>query len=230
MAVAVWLAYAASALLLTGIQLAIVAKHPEPAADEPDAEHKPRYAELVRPASVVAVLLVTLLCCLPILWLPVEQRPVWLVWASAGLVLVAVDARTTWLPIRASNFTAVCLSGAVVLAAVIHPERGVELVARALAGAVIAGGLFGLLWWLSRSLGFGDVRLAAMTGGLAGLNSVEHWFASLMAGAIAAACWGVATMIWRRRRPSPLGKAFPYGPGLWLGPWLGWAWLAWALP
>ena len=86
--------------------------------------------------------------------------------------------------------------------------------------------MFALLWWISRSIGFGDVRLAAMAGGLTGMWSMELWYTSLLAGSIAAACWGVTVSLWRRRRPSPLGKAFAYGPGLWLGPWLGWAWLA----
>ena len=48
-----WLGPAAIALLLTGVQLTIVARHPEPASDEPDAQHKPRYADLVRPSAVL---------------------------------------------------------------------------------------------------------------------------------------------------------------------------------
>lgn len=221
----VWLGHAIVGLLLTGAQLMIVAHHPEPGDDEPDAEHKPRYAALVTPGTIAGAMIVTLACSALISWLPVEQRPAWLVWGSAGLVLVAVDARTTWLPIRASNFTAVCLALAVILAAVVSPSASFERVVGATIGAAIAGGLFAVLWRLSGALGFGDVRLAAMAGGLAGLGSAELWFASLMAGATAAACWGVITTVWRRRHPSPLGKVFPYGPGLWLGPWLGLAWL-----
>lgn len=226
MSMAVWLAHVVVALLLTGGQLAIVARHPEPSNEEPDAEFKPSYADLVRPTTIAASLLATTICCLPIVWLPNEQRGAWVVWASAALVLVAVDARTTWLPIRASNFVASCLTVAVGWAVLLTPDHGIELVVGAVAGATVAGGLFAFLWWLTGSLGFGDVRLAAMAGGLAGLGSAELWYASLLAGSIAAACWGVATKLWRRRHPSPLGTVFPYGPGLWLGPWLGWAWLS----
>lgn len=226
MAVLDWLGAAAIALLLTCVQLVIVARHPEPAADEPDAQYKPRYADLVQPPTALALMAATLVCSvLLICWAPIQMRGVGLVWGSAALVLVAVDARTTWLPIRASQFTAAVLTLAIITAALQGPDGG-RLVLQAALGATASGGVFALLWWISRSIGFGDVRLAAMTGGLTGMWSIELWSAGLLAGSIAAAGWGVAVGLWRRRHPSPLGKAFAYGPGLWLGPWLGWAWLA----
>ena len=221
-----WLGPAVIALLLTGVQLMIVARHPEPASDEPDAQHKPRYADLVRPSVVPSLMAATLACCLAVLgWAPVQMRGVGLVWGSAALVLVSVDARTTWLPIRASHVTAAALIMATLITAIWAPD-GARLALHALLGAAASGGVFALLWWISRSIGFGDVRLAAMAGGLTGMWSMELWYTSLLAGSIAAACWGVTVGLWRRQRPSPLGKAFAYGPGLWLGPWLGWAWLA----
>ena len=51
--------------------------------------------------------------CLPIAAAPPAVRPAWVVWTSAVLVLVYVDARTTWLPIRANHFAAACLIAAV---------------------------------------------------------------------------------------------------------------------
>lgn len=216
----------AAALLLAGVQLWIVATHPEPDAGEPDAEHKPRYRALVRPLPVAGVGAAVLIGCLPLTGLPGYLRPAWVVWASAALVLVAVDARTTWLPIRANNFAAILLAAAIGLGACFAPEGWLVVLLRAGVGALVAGGLFAALWWLSNSLGFGDVRLAAMVGALSGFGSVQWWYLSLLAGSLAACCWGLAVASWRRRHPSPLGKAFAYGPGLWLGPWLGWGWLA----
>lgn len=227
--------WAAAAVLLTAVQLVIVARHPEPPADEPDIEFKPRYADLVRPATVAAALVAALLCALPAVALvPANMRGAWLVWSSAALVLVGVDALTTWLPIRASHFTAVGLTVAVLVAG-FSPDKNLALTSadvdgwlllRAAAGAALAGGLFALVWSLTRAIGFGDVRLAAMTGGLTGMWSIELWCVSLLAGSLAAACWGLVVQLWRRRHPSPLGAAFAYGPGLWLGPWLGRLWIA----
>lgn len=218
-----WLGWTAATLTLTGLQLGIVARHPEPSVDEPDVQHKRRYVDLVEPPTVVGALVASLVCCLLVTaTVPVPSRPAWLVWSSAALVLVAVDARTTWLPIRASRFTAGCLLLAIIVAA---ESEGPGMLLQAVLGSAVAGGLFAMLWWFSGALGFGDVRLAAMAGGLTGLGSIELWYTSLLAGSIVAACWGVVVQQWRRRHPSPLGEAFAYGPGLWLGPWLGQTWL-----
>lgn len=220
-----FLAWVVAALILSGLQLAIVAQHPEPDADEPDAAIKPRYATLVRPSSCLIVAVLTVVGCLPLLGMPGFQRPVWVVWASAALVLVLVDARTTWLPIRATWLTAICLAVAVGAGAALADETNPRPIVGALLGAAAAAAIFAAFWWLSRSLGFGDVRLAALTGGLAGSISLEMWYLSLLAGTLAAACWGLVTTWWRRTHPSPFGTAFPYGPGLWLGPYLAWVWL-----
>lgn len=214
-------------LALSGTQLWIVARHPEPAPDEPDAASKPRYASLVRPASVSGALALALLGAWAIItWLPVHLQPAWLVWGSAALVLVGVDAATTWLPARAALFAEGWLLLGIAAGALLAPQGPGMLLLAALLGAVGAGGLFWLIWRFSRSFGFGDVRLAAMMGALSAMSCAQCWYSSLLAGSIAAALWGLVTMAWRRRRPSPLGKAFAYGPGLWLGPWLAWGWLA----
>lgn len=217
----------AIAVALGASQLWLVASHPEPAPDEPDAQHKPAYASLVRPAtSIAALLLVATLAVLVGTHWPPHLQPVGLVWCSAGLVLVGVDALTTWLPIRASLFTEAALLVAIGLGILRSPGQTSTRLAGVVIGALAAGGLFWLVWWLSRALGFGDVRLAAMTGALTGLESFQWWYLALLSGAIAAVVWGLAVMVWRRWRPSPLGAAFAYGPGLWLGPWLAWGWLA----
>ncbi len=222
-----WLPLAATTLILIAIQLTIVARHPEPSADEPGSKDKLRYAELVTPATVLVLGIVALLGSLPISVLPVALRPAWVVWVSAGLALVYVDARTTWLPISATAFTAGCLSVAFAIGLVADRSWWPQAMLRALVGAGLAWALFWMLWRWSGALGFGDVRLAALTGSVAGFGSTQWWFLAIFAGSVAAACWGLITMAWRRRHPSPLGRAFPYGPGLWLGPWIAWVWLAW---
>ena len=221
-----WLLLSAVAIPLVVAQASIVATHPEPGDDVPDAHLKPRYADLVRPGGVSVLLVLAVTGCLPIAAAPPAVRPAWVVWTSAVLVLVYVDARTTWLPIRANHFAAACLIAAVAAGLIIDPAGWPAAALRAIGGAAAAGGLFWLPWRLSNSLGFGDVRLAAMTGALAALGSVQWWFLAIFAGSVASACWGLITALWRRRHPSPYGRAFPYGPGLWLGPWLAWAWLA----
>ena len=56
-----WFLAIATALMLAAIQFWVVAHHPEPAPDEPDAELKTRYAELVNPRALgLAVPLVAL--------------------------------------------------------------------------------------------------------------------------------------------------------------------------
>lgn len=214
------------ALMMTTIQLLIIARHPEPAVTEPDAVHKPRYAALIRPGSVLVALTLTMLGSWVISsQLPTQLQPAWLVWGSAAMVLVGVDAATTWLPARAAVFAELCLSLAIIAGALLAAEPTARILLGAFAGALGAGGLFWLVWRFGRALGFGDVRLAAMMGALTGLSTARLWYMALLAGALAALAWGLGTRAWRRRRPSPLGKAFAYGPGLWLGPWLAWAWL-----
>lgn len=215
------------ALGLTATQLWVIVHHPEPGLDEPGAADKPPYACLVRPATVLGALVLAVLGAGAIsLWLPIYLQPGWLVWCSAALVLVGVDALTTWLPIRAAVLAEALLAAGVLLSALLAPGPAPPLLAAALIGAFAAGGLFWLVWRFARTMGFGDVRLAAMVGALSAISSPQFWYQSLLAASIAAVIWGLITMLWRRYRPSPLGSAFAYGPGLWLGPWLAWAWSA----
>lgn len=219
-----WWALLPAALAMTALALLVVARHPEPDGDDPDIAAKPRYAALLRPASIAGLLITSALLVLGVGWLPAAHRPGWLVWASVALVLVWVDARTTWLPIRLTRATAALLVAGLLAGAVMSGEPAAMML-RALLGALAAGGIFALIWRFSGALGFGDVRLATLAGGLLGAHSASLWSAGILAGTLAAACWGVVTTLWRRRHPSALGKVFAYGPGLWLGCWIGLAWL-----
>lgn len=207
-------------------QLNVVARHPEPDSDDPDTEYKLHYRDLTQPLPIAVLLAFSALICLALSFSSLSLFLPWTVWASAGLVLVYVDARTTWLPIGASRFTSVCLALSLAAEIIINSQLWPQMALRALTGALVTGGLFLSVWWCSRQLGFGDVRLAAMTGALTAANSWQWWFAGILSGALASAVWGVSVGLWRRRHSSPWGTAFPYGPGLWLGPWLAWGWLA----
>lgn len=210
---------------LAGITGWLVASHPEPAADEPDADIKPHYADLVSAPAAALAGLVALLALAPLLVIPLAWWPAWIVWAGAFSVLALVDARTTWLPHRAQLFAEIALLVGLVRAVLASPATRGQLGRGVLLGCLIAAALFALVWWFSGALGFGDVRLAAGLGALTGLAGWDAWYAGLLAATVAGAVGGLLVWAWRRRRPSPLGKAFAYGPALWLGPYLGLAWL-----
>ncbi|MFB9620073.1 prepilin peptidase [Brooklawnia cerclae] len=213
-----------TATALTATQLLIVRHHPEPDDITPDVEHKPRYAAMVGPRMIVGCLLVAAAASALAIAMPPAARPVWVAWGSSVMVLVVVDARSTWLPARATILAGASVVTGLAAGALITPTGALPHLLHAGVGSLVAGLLFALLWWTSGSLGFGDVWLAAMVGGLSAAMSPGFWYVSLFAGSAAAAAWGGVTMLLRRRRPSPLGTVFAYGPGLWLGPYCALAW------
>lgn len=142
------------------------------------------------------------------------------VWSSAGLALVWVDARTTWIPLIPTYVT----MSAVLVATGIDSfcaDDWVRLAYAALGG--VAGWiLFAAIWFVSGQLGFADVRLAGMIGMISGIAGFQAWTTTFLAGTLASAIIGLGVSALRRYRPSELGRAFAYGPGLWCGPY---AWL-----
>lgn len=204
----------ALALVCAGVQLALVATHPEPTGDDPDLVHKPSYRSLVDWRWTLALLAVCTALGLLITRSSTPLPAGWAVWAGCGLVWVWVDARTTWLPPRCTAVTWAALG----VASLATPESRSHLPVMAL-GAIGAWAVFWLFWRLSGALGFGDVHLAAMVGALGASDGLTGWSTALLAGTALAAVWGVVVMVWRRRRPHPLGTVFAYGPGLWAGAW-----------
>ncbi len=131
----------------------------------------------------------------------------WSGYAVLGAALVVVDLRTTYLP----NQLMTPLWWAV------GAGLGVDWLVRgtpptaAVLGAAAAYACFWLVWRTSRSFGFGDVRLAAAVGAVAGADGAQAWATSLVAGtALGAVAAIVATTTGRRH--------VAYGPWLWLGP------------
>jgi leader peptidase (prepilin peptidase)/N-methyltransferase len=102
------------------------------------------------------------------------------------------------------------MAGATVLAAFTGGGFGIAL--RAGAGAAIAGGLYLLVWWLSRGgFGFGDVRFAPLLGAAAAAGSWALLWFTLLLGTVVGGLVGLLRLAQGRRGP------FPYAPSMLVG-------------
>lgn len=195
------------------------ADHPDgtDGTGDPD-DVPPHYPDLATPGFALAcgglgaAASVTALTLAPAGWLPL-----WLVWSTLFAVLVAVDARTTWLPLRLTRGVWMVAAVAIVISALSGPDgpgvgvRTAETV-RVLLGALAATAFYLLLWRVGHGLGFGDVRISPLIGALGASVSWTGWWVALLAGSVLGALWGTARSLTGRRGP------FPYGPWMWLGP------------
>jgi len=145
----------------------------------------------------------------------------WCVLVPVGVALAVVDARTRFLPTRLIWPTyGVLLALVAVGALLLADPRTVVWPLVWSAGAFV---LFYLLWWVSpRSLGFGDVRLAALLGLALGQLGAGETVVGLYAGFLLG---GVFGLLLRVVRILPKGVHIPFGPwmlagalvGLWWG-------------
>ena len=105
----------------------------------------------------------------------------------------------------------------IVLAAVLTPTLTGVAPVMMLAGLLVAGLLFGLLYaaghllFHQEALGLGDVKLAMLLGTMAGFPMVVWW---LLLGSLFGALGGVALLVMRR---SSLHDFMPYGTAICLG-------------
>lgn len=181
---------------------------PATAASEP----VPDYRAMATPrVSVLVALLAGLSAGLVTVAVPTA---LWWAWASLTPIAVlaaTVDAYTTYLPkVLAQAGWVVAVSG-VAVAWAMTGDAGVAV--RTALGAASVGLLFWLLWrW--GGVGFGDVRLMLTVGGVTAATGWPVLGASLVLGTMAGAAWGIVHRLLGRR------GAFPYGPGLTLGPFL----------
>ncbi len=189
---------------------AVLTRLPEPA--EPP-EPKTAYAALPTRRFVLACTALSAAGALLVaLVLPEAVWPLWWVLGAPALVLVAVDARTTWIPLPLTRAVQAGAAGAGLLAAGLG---GAELLARAAGGAVVAGLLYLLLWRLSgRALGFGDVRLAPVLGAAAAAVGWSTLLVALLLGSLVGAAVGTVLALRRRR------GAFAYAPSMLAGAFL----------
>ena len=97
---------------------------------------------------------------------------------------------------------------------------GTRIAVSLLIATAVSHVAFRLVWSLGRQMGYGDVRLATALAAPLALVSWATWFAGLLLGTLVGALWALVIALRRRRVPSPLGAAFPYGPSLLTGAWL----------
>jgi leader peptidase (prepilin peptidase) / N-methyltransferase len=145
-------------------------------------------------------------------WLSVPRyaQPMWSVLAILGVLLAAIDARTSWLPLQLTRTAWLAMTVTAVLAASLG--GGVWVVVRAAAGAAIGGGLYLLAWLLSRGgFGFGDVRFAPLLGAAAAADSWTLLWWTLLLGTVTGGLMGLLRLAQGRR------DAFPYAPSMLVG-------------
>ncbi|HET8915206.1 MAG TPA: prepilin peptidase [Propionibacteriaceae bacterium] len=142
--------------------------------------------------------------------LPRYAQPMWCVLAVLGVLLAAIDARTSWLPLRLTRIAWLAMAVAALLAGSFG--GGVWVPIRAAAGAAIAGGLYLFVWLISRGgFGFGDVRFAPLLGAAAAADSWTLLWWTLLLGTVVGGLVGVLRLVWGRR------EAFPYAPSMLIG-------------
>ena len=142
--------------------------------------------------------------------LPRFAQPMWSVLAILGVLLAAIDARTSWLPLRLTRIAWLAMAVASLLAAFLGGS--VWIAVRAVAGATIAGGLYLIVWLVSRGgFGFGDVRFAPLLGAAAAAESWTLLWLTLMLGTVVGGLMGLLRLAQGRR------EAFPYAPSMLAG-------------
>lgn len=183
----------------------------EPPADGP----KVTYASLSTPTFVLGCGLAAAVAA-AVAWttLPPAVQPLWTVLSVAGVLLAAVDAATTWLPLPLVQVAWVAMTVATLAGASLAGSWTMLL--RAGLGAGLAGGMYLLAWVVSRGgFGYGDVRFAPLLGAAAAAESTQLLLWSLLAGSLLGGLYGVVRLVTRRR------GSFPYAPAM-----LGGAYLA----
>jgi leader peptidase (prepilin peptidase)/N-methyltransferase len=185
----------------------VLCRLPEPA----NGEGKPSYRELATLGFLISCcVLAGLAAALSWLSLPQYIQPMWSVLAILGVLLAAIDARTSWLPLRLTRIAWLAMGVAAVVSAVLGDS--VWVVGRALAGAAIAGALYLLVWLVSRGgFGFGDVRFAPLLGAAAAADSWTLLWLTLMLGTVVGGLVGLLRLATGRR------EAFPYAPSMLFG-------------
>ena len=189
---------------------------------------KPRYDSLATPLRTVVVAVTAVVCGAASTLTPPWTWGVWWIWSGSVTTLVIVDYATTFLPLKLWR-RCVAEAGLALLAGIVltQPPQARSLVACVLIAAASTA-FFWLMWRLSSSLGYGDVKLASGTGFLGATTaaSIPHpdfiraGMTTLLSATILRAVVAIAVTLVRKHRPSPWGSAFAYGPALWAGPWM----------
>lgn len=185
----------------------------EPAGPgEPDQSKIP-YASLATPQFALIVGgLATLGTAAAGLLLPLSGLPVWTTLSTFGMLLAAIDARTTWLPLPLTRLAWLGTAVALTIGGLLG-NWGDAL--RGLGGFVLAGALFGLVWLVTRGgFGFGDVRYAPLVGAATASVSWSLLAWALVLGSLVGAVVGLVRLAAGRR------GAFAYAPSILAGGYL----------
>jgi leader peptidase (prepilin peptidase) / N-methyltransferase len=144
---------------------------------------------------------------------PLAAMPLWTVLSTVGLLLAAIDARTTWLPLRLTHIAWLLMALSVLAAMALG--GGWPLLVRSGVGAGMAGALYFVGWLFTRGgFGFGDVRFAPLLGAAAGADSWRLLVWALFLGTAVGGIHGLVRLA--RSRPGP----FPYAPSMLAGAYL----------
>jgi leader peptidase (prepilin peptidase) / N-methyltransferase len=212
----------AAALLSAGLMLfgvrPVLAGLPEP-ADAP-ADKVPYAAVAGR--AFVATCSVLAAVAVGFSWTQVGApvRPLWVVLGTVALLLAAIDARTTWLPLPLTRVAWLAMAAAVLTAGIVaaltaDTGSAAAVVLRSLAGAGLSGLLYLGIWWGTRGgFGFGDVRFAPLVGAAAAAQSLSTLLWALALGSLVGGVHGLIRLA--RRRPGQ----FPYAPAMLAGAYL----------
>lgn len=198
--------------VLSGLLVAVATRPVLSLLTEPgDGDGKIAYRELATPRFVLACALSTMLAqALTLTLLPPSALPTWTVLATAGVLLAAIDARTTWLPIDLTRASWGLMAAAVALTFALGGTTA-DLVRTAL-GAAVATAVYWLAYRITRrGFGFGDVRFAPLLGAATAGESWALLSSSLFLGSAVGAVHGVSRLVRRRR------GGFPYAPSMLTG-------------
>lgn len=210
----VWLVPLLVTAAAVAVWLTVVPRVRIPVDDADDPP--PHFPGLPTTPRTVALIVAALATSQVLHLLPPEQWWLWAAYLAVGAPLVLVDALTTWLPRRLHLLLVAAMLPGLAWLAVVDWRTALGALAGGLAGFLV---LF-VAWRVGSGLGFGDVRLAAPMGAVAGAGGVQQWFHSLLAATAIGAVWAVIHQL-RRRTSQDLPAHFPYGPALWLGPLVG---------
>lgn len=207
-----WALCLAASLLLVAVHLRLLARQPEPDPMVPGAEGKTPYALLAVSGRVRLICLLGALGSSAAMATAGPLAPAWLVWGSGAVVLVGVDAVSTWIPRGLTRLVLSELAAALALGAAL--ARDPWPLVGAAAGAVAVGGFFWLVWRSGAGLGFADVRLAVGLGALTGSSGtgIAGVIGAVMVAAVLGALTGIVHGLGRARH-----RPFAYGPALWAG-------------
>ncbi len=196
----------AAAVMILGVR-PVLARLPEPA----EGDGKPLYRELGT-TRFVAITSALAALGVAISWLSLgrEVQPLWWVLAVFGVLLAAIDARTTWLPLLLTRFAWLAMAGATLIAAALATDRW--LLPRSIGGAAASGALYLIVWLAARGgFGFGDVRFAPLIGAATAAHSATLLVWALLLGSLAGGLLGVYRLLARR------SGSFAYAPSMLFG-------------